>query len=301
MRRILFWYYSGEKPGLLYQIQIDESFDEPELVSDYGSLDDAMTYAYDLIVVDEGHHIFKKKSGIFLCLLKDEERTKKIESILKENENAQAMILCDSSQASSTKLEWSEEFNNEEKHLTLTEVIRSVPLLTEASSLFQRFNQDKTTNLNNELKGQGLRPGARIFKSEGGVEEDYQTYGSKVLVSELEKIMTFYPDEDLHDSIAIIVSNDDARQCLLKALEASLKSKLGKKKASSRTVTAKEASERFSNDPPSDGKGYIIVDTMSNMNGMERLFVILVDMDKALDRNEEKNHKNLSKVICYLP
>ena len=88
------------------------------------------------------------------------------------------MILCDSSQAP-TKLEWPEEFNKEEKQRTFTEVIRSIPLLIEASSLFQRFNQDKTTNLNSKLKGhQGLRPGSIMFRSEG-VEKDYQTYASK--------------------------------------------------------------------------------------------------------------------------
>jgi hypothetical protein len=75
--------------------------------------------------------------------------------------------------------------------------------------------------------------------------------------------MKIFPGEDLHDSIAIIVSNDDALKCVLKALEA-LKSKLGE--IGFRTVTAKEASERFSNKKPSDGKGYIIVDTISNMN-----------------------------------
>ena len=64
-------------------------------------------------------------------------------------------------------------------------------------------------------------------------------------------------------------------------------------------MTAKEASERFSNDPPSDCKGYIIVDTISNMNGLERLFVILVDMDKPLEKgNEETNQKNLSEIYC---
>ena len=39
--------------------------------------------------------------------------------------------------------------------------------------------------------------------------------------------------------------------------------------------------------------------SISNMNGLERLFVILVDnMDKALVENEEKMHKNLSEIYC---
>jgi hypothetical protein len=95
---------------------------------------------------------------------------------------------------------------------------------------------------------------------------------------------------------AIIVSNDDdGRQCLLNA---GLESKLDK--MGFRAVTAKEASERFSTDPPSDGKDLIIaVDMISHMNGLERLFVIVVDMDKPLEKeNEETNQKYLSEIYC---
>ena len=298
LRRVHFLYNIGEKPGLLYQIQIDESFGEPELMVDYDSLDDAIIYEYDLIVVDEGHHIFKKSGGGFLYrntfsrfLSKDKKRRKKIKRILKKNKHAQVMILCDSSQAPSTQSKWPKEFNNEETHLTFTEVIRSLPILTEASSLFQRFNQDKTTNLNSKLKGKGLRPGVILFKSDG-VKRDYIIYVTEI-VAELKKIMSLFPNEELHNTVAIIVPNDDARKCLLNAGFESKLDEMG-----FRAVTAKEASERFSNDPPSDGKGHIIVDTISSMNGLERLFIIAVDMDKPLGRHEEKKHKNLSEIYC---
>ena len=313
LRRIPFFYNSGDKPGLLYHIQIDESNEEPKLVLDY-----ERTYEYDLIVVDEGHHILNKKSeSVGMCSFfsrsEHEKRRKKRKRILKKNKNAQAMILCDSSQAPSTKLKWPKEFNKEDKLLTFTEVIRSLPLLTEASSLFQRFNQDKTTNLNSKLKGQGLCPGAIMFKSEG-YDKDYQTYASKI-VDEMEKIMSFFPNENLHDSVAVIVSNGHARTALLNV---GLDTKLDK--MGFRAVTAKEASERFSTDPPSDGRDYIIVDMISHMNGLERLFVIVVDMDKPTEkiedlypwssnkdakainqRNleaEERNQKNLSEIYC---
>ena len=74
-----------------------------------------------------------------------------------------------------------------------------------------------------------------------------------------------------------------------------------------------KGSERFSNNPPhEDGRrGHIIVDTISNMNGLERLLAIVVDMDKPLKRQkgmrriydldiEEKNLEEAKqKLECY--
>ena len=230
------------------------------------------------------------------------------------------MILCDSSQSPSSDSDYPEGFEKEENLVVLGEVVRSSPILTEASRLFQRYNQDKTTNHIGKQKGQeGLRPSARLFKS--SEDDDYETCAS-FTIKELAYIKKTFTNENLHNKAAIIVSNSDARKRLLE--EGGLEDKLDEMGFCA--VTAMDASKRFSNDPPTDGKWHIIVDTISNMNGMERLFVIVVDMDKPLEVMEEgyydssdaetdeeeaeeernlrnleaveRNQKNLSEIYC---
>ena len=62
LKRIHFFYRNGNNTEL-YQIQIDDSDEEePELCQD--PLDDSgAEHKYDLIVVDEGHHVFRKGAG----------------------------------------------------------------------------------------------------------------------------------------------------------------------------------------------------------------------------------------------
>jgi hypothetical protein len=226
-------------------------------------------------------------------LFKDKCR-KKIKSLLKKNRKAIAMILCDSSQAPSTISGFPKEFQKEEHKIILEEVVRSMPILTEATKVFQRYNQDRTTNHHDSGTGhQGLRPSASLFKSKSD-KDNFETC-KRVTVAELKKLRTLFPDENFHNTAAVIVPNDDSRARLLDAGLGDELDEMG-----FRAVTAMEASVRLSNDPPSDGKGYIIVDTISKMNGMERLFVIVVDMDKPLVewRNEEANQKNLSEIYC---
>jgi hypothetical protein len=202
------------------------------------------------------------------------------------------MILFDSSQAPSINTDLPKEFQEKRNIITLAEVVRSSPVLTEASKVFQRYNQDTTTNHLRKQKMQGFRPGAIIFNSKNG-KDNVETCANEA-IAELRKIMNFFPEEIFHDKAAIIVSDDDARTRLLE--EGGLEDELDE--LGFRAVTAMEASERFSNDPPKDDNWYIIVDTISNINGMERLFVIVVDMDKPLEESEEKNQKNLSEIYC---
>ena len=151
-----------------------------------------------------------------------------------------------------------------------------------------------------------MRPRAIIFDSTS--RNDSETYMTKIL-EEVNRVHWLSPNDSLHNTIAIIVSDEGTRDSLLNA---GLRSHIDK--ASFRAVTAMQASERYSNDPPEDGKGHIIVDSIGNMNGMERLFVIVVDMDKPLEKKieeyiepdwkkknkeiEEKNQKNLSEIYC---
>ena len=151
-----------------------------------------------------------------------------------------------------------------------------------------------------------MRPRAIIFDSTS--RNDSETYMTKIL-EEVNRVHWLSPNDSLHNTIAIIVSDEGTRDSLLNA---GLRSHIDK--ASFRAVTAMQASERYSNDPPEDGKGHIIVDSIGNMNGMERLFVIVVDMDKPLEKKieeyiepdwkkknkeiEEKNQNNLSEIYC---
>jgi hypothetical protein len=205
------------------------------------------------------------------------------------------MILCDSSQSPSSDSDYPEGFEKEENLVVLGEVVRSSPILTEASRAFQRYNQDKKTNHLGKQKGQeGLRPSARLFKSG---EDDYETCAS-FTIKELDYIKKTFQNENLHNKAAIIVSNNDARKRLLE--ESDLEYKLDEMGFCA--VTAMDASKRFSNDAPTDGKWHIIVDTISNMNGMERLFVILVDMDKPLEKGMRKRTKRIyPKFIVLVP
>ena len=139
----------------------------------------------------------------------------RVKAILKEHKKAKVMILTDSSQAPSTEIEYPEEFQKEENQITLEEVVRSTPILTKATRLFQRYDQGETRNhLDDDDKGQGLRPRAIVFESSG---EDTKTYMTKILdeVKHIQGLCS--PKENFHTTIAIIVSDDDARDSLLNA------------------------------------------------------------------------------------
>ena len=232
--------------------------------------------------------------------MKDQCR-KKLMKILKANTEAKAIVLFDASQGSSIDSGiLPKEFKKKKNEIVLSEVVRSSPLLTDASKVFQRYKQNETTNhLDKVHKGQGLHPRARIFASveEENDDEDFGNYVREV-IDELNYIKDIFRDENLHNTAAIILPNENSRKRLL---EAGLDKKMEEHGIGLKAVTAMVASERFSNDPLNGGdeNGYLIVDSIANMNGMELLFVIVVDMDKPLEEDdEEKNHKNLSEIYC---
>ena len=135
-------------------------------------------------------------------LFKDEFK-ESIKRLLLKNKKAQAMILFDSSQAPSINTDLPKGFEKEENRNVLGEVVRSSPVVvTEASKVFQRYNQDKTTNHLRKHKLQGLRPGAIIFKSES--DRDNVETCAKKAIAELEKRIKFFPGENFHDKKAAI-------------------------------------------------------------------------------------------------
>ena len=205
------------------------------------------------------------------------------------NANAQALILHDSSQAPSVDIEFPTGF----KEVELKETQRALPLLTEATKVFQRFHQDSTRNHISRGKIQGIRPAVRIFRSDEYEEESY-TMCSKLTVEEVKKLKNLFPNESLHNSIAVIVPDEESRKRLL---DSGLEDQLDE--IGFRVVTPMAASERLSNDVPlGDGKDEITVGTIGDMNGMERCFVIIVGMDRAQTEDKALNQINLSKIYC---
>ena len=228
--------------------------------------------------------------------------------ILRKNPNARAIILCDSSQAPDRDTDYPKEFKEKDKRLKLSEVIRSTACLTLASVPFQLYNQRETSNLHHKILEQGIRPGVRLINNSDDEEDVFRRYSNESF-DEIKKIMGFFPSEEpaaFHNTLAIIVKNEEDRQ---KLLDTGLNKLLYDEGFDA--VTALEATRRVSRDPPSGRNGHVIVDTPSAMNGLQRLFIIIVDMDepvqcidrdkytvKEWERRQENDHKNASEIYC---
>eukprot|EP01051_Picozoa_sp_SAG22_P011576 SAG22_NODE_1126_length_5474_cov_4.748093_2_plen_1153_part_01 len=217
---------------------------------------------YDLLVVDEAHHVYRDEFRAALEGFQTERR----------------MVLSDVSQG----LTNTACFPDELTEVLLTEVVRSSKRIVAGAMRFQLQREDKLlTKCHHESEGPPLQ--SFLFDIEDG-EERYDKYAAET-VRAIEHVVSKFPRLSLHDRLAIIVPNSDFRTELAPLLERRLASSLPDREfelvdaaraSAAVTVCSAEA-------PKSE---WLVLDGIEQMDGLEKLIVVCVGLDAAKNAAE---------------
>ena len=102
----------------------------------------------------------------------------------------------------------------------------------------------------------------------------------------IERVRGDYPGLRLHNRLAIVVPDEPFLERFLPALSALLPSRF-------KLVDAVTASSVFVSGEHIDDKEWIMCDTMSNLDGLERLIVFAVGLDAPIDGGRERATRSL--------
>jgi hypothetical protein len=191
------------------------------------------------------------------------------------------------------------------KEVALSEIVRSGRFVVEGARAFQTNNNDGPSSCYHSANGLPLKVFQFSREREGWMkymswrDEELldqlrthlpriEVYASKT-VEALAHLAQQFSGLELHDRVAIIVPNNR----FLRMFEPVLRSKLqegdqGKEDGSKafELVDAAEASQLISTASRSDEKRQkqcLVLDTVDNLNGLERLIVIAVGLDSPID------------------
>jgi hypothetical protein len=119
-------------------------------------------------------------------------------------------------------------------------------------------------------------------------QDRFKIYAEQTL-SAIHCVAAEFEGLSLHDRFALIVPNNEFRASLLPVLHAQLSKAYTKR--SFKLVTAEEASGLMGSEGARqvDGAEWIILDEISQMDGLERLIVVGIDLDSAMDDTASDN------------
>eukprot|EP01049_Picozoa_sp_SAG25_P008101 SAG25_NODE_707_length_5832_cov_4.564800_2_plen_530_part_00 len=126
-------------------------------------------------------------------------------------------------------------------------------------------------------------------------QDRFKIYAEQTL-SAIQCVTAEFEGLSLHDRFALIVPNNEFRASLLPVLHAELSKAYTKR--SFKLVTAEEASGLMGSGSEGarqvDGAEWIVLDEISQMDGLERLIVVGVGLDNAMDDTASDNSETRS-------
>jgi hypothetical protein len=159
----------------------------------------------------------------------------------------------------------------------LTEVVRCSERILAASRAFQQGDSETTLAVcQHETHG----PPLKSFLFARKPDEDRNQQLAEKTFESIQYLKREFPGLSLHDRVAIIVPTKATRLML----QQELKQRLFSASPPIKLVRAADASAAvdFSNNLRSDGTQWIVLDEVSELDGLERLIVVLVDMDQSI-------------------
>lgn len=230
--------------------------------------------SYDTMVVDEAHHLYR-----------DPVARDQVNQYM--NEKTRLLILSDISQSGTSKVDYPPGLYE----VKLTEVVRCSKRIVAAASAFQLGGEEKLmTQCHHESTGPPLKSFLFDLAPDATLDTRYSSYAERVLAG-IEHITSTFPGLLLTDRLAILVPDqsflDGFMPVLLTALttEAAASSKrFGKIGRRFALQSAKEAASVVSRNRASMARcETLVLDKLSNFDGLERLMVMGVGLDAPLE------------------
>ena len=228
---------------------------------------------YRLIVVDEAHHLAGEP--------KLHEQLKKVRAA-----EATLLFLSDGSQATKASLDAEEIARSlvelpqgrEVAVARLSEVVRSTKRIVAGASAFQLEAGRKA-----EMSTHTLSPGpplvARIFRLAD--EDEGERYAQEVVEAIFAVRHQLADLEDLNDCIAVVCPDGAFKKVLREPLKHALADRFELVDAATASSVLPRAETTVRR---ADAKAWLVLDSVDNMDGLERLVVICVGLDQVIDR-----------------
>eukprot|EP01046_Picozoa_sp_COSAG06_P045074 COSAG06_NODE_6175_length_3068_cov_1.755136_1_plen_864_part_10 len=240
------------------------------------------TPEYDLVVIDEAHHVFK------------DDRLRAIVEPYLAPEKTRCLLLSDVSQS----------LRNDIKFplglflVYLVEVVRSSKRIVAGAMQFQTNGGQADaleTKCHHESEGPPLK--SFLFDIVEG-QDRFAVYAEQTLRA-VQHVTTEFEGLSLHDRLAIIVPSDEFRSNLLPLLSEQLAQAYPARRF--KLVSSEEASCLMGSGSEGakevEGFEWVIVDEINQMDGLERLIVIGVGLDAAA--NDDKTDGLETRSMLY--
>ena len=212
---------------------------------------------YGLVVVDEAHHVYTEPSS----------------KAIAEYPRETLLLLSDASQSFSNV--------NYPKEVTdvveLTEVVRSSKRIISAASAFQDKREQHLQGTKCAHDSQGPPLKTFLFDLDGSSRRE--AYVSWTLRA-LQSIIADFPGLSLHGRLAIVVPDESMRAELQQDLAAALEAN---GLVRFELVTAERSCAAYTRGDKAPTTEWLLLDTVKNMDGLERLMVLCVGLDAPIE------------------
>jgi hypothetical protein len=223
-----------------------------------------------LVVEDEAHHTYG-----------DPELKLQVERQILRWAPCHRLLLSDVSQSQST--EHAEiAYPEAMKVVELTEVVRSTKRIITAANDFSLCGpKEKVPTCHHASEGPPLQTFLFDMQEEDEPRRD-EMYAEQTIAA-LQSVVTQFERLPLHDRLAIIVPDEGMRAMLQGKLKVRLAAAF--RSRSFELVDAQRASRTYKKGVGSSE--WLVLDTIENMDGLERLIVIAVGLDSPIPENSE--------------
>ena len=224
---------------------------------------------YDLQVVDEAHHIYGTES---------------LRRVVDECDCARRVLLSDISQGLVSDIK----FPTGLKEIKLTECVRSSKRIVAGAMQFQlKGNESELlTKCHHDSQGPPLK--SFIFPEARDDAHQLEQYVQQT-VAAIHHVDSSFPDMNLHVQLAIVVPDVDFRNRFVAPLQQKLLEAFpGRtlKLVDAATASSACVSNAVSVSPSDDQEEWIVLDVMTEMDGLEYLMCICTGLDVAMDAEE---------------
>ena len=234
-------------------------------LADLTPTDTAAGIKYDLTVVDEAHHVFRSDENA--------------DAVERWTAGGQLLLLSDISQSSAEDLP--SKLVKGARNVELTKVVRSSKRIIAAAMAFQTTKNSHATCGFCDIAGPPLKP--FLFKLNQG--EDSLSANVTHSVSALRHITGEFPSLNLHNRVVLLVPNEGFRVRFTNEMQERVGAEEDLKSRNIRFVRAHEAAAIADFDKrlnASHKETLIVIDEVCEFDGLERLFVIAVNLDSQI-------------------
>eukprot|EP00966_Prymnesium_polylepis_P038646 897100-Prymnesium_polylepis.1 len=228
---------------------------------------------YLLVVVDEAHHLYGQPA-----------MRATVESHVKAG--TRRLLLSDISQSLGLHIQYPDGLHD----VRLTQVVRSSQRIVAGANAFRCWSApsgregvgDEMPDCQHGSLGPPLKP----FLFEKPTDEKLAARRlAEETVAAVRHVLETFPGLQLHDRVAIVVPDERCKSELEDELQLLLSDLLRSHGGGLRLVNAEEATRSFSRSAPSRPRPdpqWLVLDTVDNVDGLERLIVIAVNLDAPI-------------------